>query len=89
VWQVAWAHPTFGQILASCSYDGKVLIWREAAPGAGWARVKEHALHGASVNGVAWAPPALGALLACASSDGKISVLTFKGAPPLAYHDGG
>ena len=24
VWQVAWAHPKFGSILASCSYDRKV-----------------------------------------------------------------
>ena len=29
VWQVAWAHPTFGDILASCSYDGKVVIWKD------------------------------------------------------------
>lgn len=29
VWCVAWAHPKYGEILASCSYDGKVCIWRE------------------------------------------------------------
>lgn len=29
VWQVAWAHPKFGNILASCSYDRKVIIWKE------------------------------------------------------------
>ena len=29
VWQVAWAHPKFGSILASCSYDGSVIIWQE------------------------------------------------------------
>lgn len=29
VWQVAWAHPMFGNILASCSYDRKVIIWKE------------------------------------------------------------
>ena len=28
VWQVAWAHPKFGNILASCSYDRKVIIWK-------------------------------------------------------------
>jgi protein transport protein SEC13 len=27
VWQVAWAHPKFGSIIASCSYDRKVLVW--------------------------------------------------------------
>lgn len=29
VWQVAWAHPKFGSILASCSYDRKVYVWKE------------------------------------------------------------
>jgi protein transport protein SEC13 len=30
VWQVAWAHPKFGSsLLASCSYDGRVIIWKE------------------------------------------------------------
>jgi protein transport protein SEC13 len=77
VWQVAWAHPKFGHILASASYDGKALIWKEEQPG-GWAKVKEHTLHSASVNSVSWAPHELGAILACASSDGKVSVLTFK-----------
>lgn len=77
VWQVAWAHPKFGSILASASYDGKVLIWKEAPP-SGWTKVKEHTLHTASVNSVSWAPHELGAILACASSDGKVSVLTFK-----------
>lgn len=24
VWEVAWAHPKFGNLLASCSYDRKV-----------------------------------------------------------------
>ncbi len=32
VWQLAWAHPKFGQILASCSYDRKV---RKDHPGNG------------------------------------------------------
>ncbi|KAF8752970.1 WD repeat SEC13 family [Rhizoctonia solani] len=37
VWQVAWAHPKYGHILASCSYDGKVLIWKEQQGGQGGA----------------------------------------------------
>jgi protein transport protein SEC13 len=83
VWQVAWAHPKYGHILASCSYDGKVLIWKEqqgqgGGVSGGWSKVKEHTLHTASVNSVSWAPHELGAMLACASSDGKLSVLTFK-----------
>ena len=26
VWQVSWAHPKYGSILASCSYDRKVSL---------------------------------------------------------------
>ncbi len=52
VWQIAWAHPKFGHILASCSYDGKVLIWKEQpgqGPSAGgWTKINEHTLHSAS-----------------------------------------
>ena len=29
VWKVAWAHPEFGQVIASCSYDRTVSIWEE------------------------------------------------------------
>ncbi|GJN91584.1 hypothetical protein Rhopal_004607-T1 [Rhodotorula paludigena] len=75
---LAWAHPSFGSILASCSFDGKVFIWKENdGPQKGWQKVKEHLLHTASVNAIAWAPHELGPILACASSDGKVSVLTF------------
>lgn len=35
VWQVAWAHPKFGPILASASYDGKVFIWKDNGGGSG------------------------------------------------------
>jgi len=83
VWQVAWAHPKYGHILASCSYDGKVIIWKEQSGqqqsgSIAWTRIKEHTLHTASVNSVSWAPHELGAIVGCASSDGKLSVLTFK-----------
>ncbi|KAM0755575.1 WD40 repeat-like protein [Meredithblackwellia eburnea MCA 4105] len=74
---LSWAHPSFGSILASCSFDGKVFIWKENEGGKGWSKVKEHLLHTASVNAIAWAPYELGPILACASSDGKVSVLTF------------
>lgn len=46
---LSWAHPSFGSILASCSFDGKVFIWKEnEGPQKGWSKVKEHLLHTAS-----------------------------------------
>ena len=29
VWRVTWAHPEFGQALATCSFDRTVAIWEE------------------------------------------------------------
>ncbi|KAI9885139.1 MAG: hypothetical protein M1823_003069 [Watsoniomyces obsoletus] len=75
VWCVSWAHPKFGNILASAGYDGKVFIWREQ--NGQWQKVFDFALHTASVNVVAWSPHEVGCLLACASSDGNVSVLEF------------
>ena len=75
VWQVSWSHPKFGVILASCSFDGSVLIHRETRP-RDWTLL--HAarhLHESSVNGIAFAPHEFGLMAAAASSDGRVSVL--------------
>lgn len=77
VWQVAWAHPRFGTILASCSYDGKAIVWKLQPESNQWAIIAEHTVHQASVNSVSWAPQELGAVLLCTSSDGKVSVIDF------------
>lgn len=76
VWQIAWAHPKFGNLLASCSYDRKVIIWKELGE---WTKVYEHTGHDSSVNSVAWAPHEFGLILACGSSDGSVSILTNNG----------
>jgi len=75
VWQVSWAHPKFGVLLASCSYDGRVLIHRES-PANHWTKIHEQATHESSVNAIAWAPHEYGLILGCASADGSISILT-------------
>jgi len=78
VWQVAWAHPKFGSILASCSYDKKVCIWKETATNV-WTKIFEYEKHESSVNSIAWAPHEFGLCLVAASSDCTISVLTHQG----------
>eukprot|EP00742_Colponemidia_sp_Colp-10_P001638 GILJ01001757.1.p1 GENE.GILJ01001757.1~~GILJ01001757.1.p1 ORF type:complete len:340 (+),score=22.35 GILJ01001757.1:60-1022(+) len=75
VWQVAWAHPKFGNLLASCGYDRKVIIWKEGAQHQ-WSKVYEYSEHESSVNSLAWAPWEYGLILAAASSDGAVSVHT-------------
>ena len=77
------AHPKFGTLLASSSYDGRVHIYRESpsqtpSQPPQWTLVFTSTIHTASVNMVAWSPPDLGCLLACASSDGNVSVLEFR-----------
>lgn len=73
VWQINWAHPKFGNILASCSYDRKVIIWKEMGE---WQKWHEYSNHDSSVNSVSWAPAEYGLILACGSSDGSVSILT-------------
>jgi protein transport protein SEC13 len=72
VWQVAWAHPKFGSILASCSYDRKIIVWREQQQNQ-WAKIWEHTAN-ASLNSIAFAPHDFGLKLAAACSDGNILV---------------
>jgi protein transport protein SEC13 len=76
VWSVAWSHPKFGVVLASCSFDGSVLIHRETRPRE-WTKL-HHAknLHQSSVNSVDFCPHEFGLVIAAASSDGKVSILT-------------
>jgi protein transport protein SEC13 len=75
VWQVSWAHPKFGVVLASCSFDGSVLIHRENRPGDWSVLHAARHLHDSSVNAVAVAPPEFGLMVAAASSDGRVSIL--------------
>lgn len=78
VWEVAWAHPSWGAVLASCGYDGTVLVYREQSPGGQWSVVHswKASEDASSMNSVEWAPYEHGLLmLACASSDGHVTVL--------------
>jgi len=77
VWQVCWAHPKFGSVLASCSFDRTVVIWKEVQDKV-WDKVytSPAGLHESSINSIAFAPHELGLHLACASSDGSVSVIS-------------
>ncbi|XP_064399509.1 protein SEC13 homolog [Halichondria panicea] len=77
VWQVAWAHPKFGNIVASCSYDRKVIIWKET--NGSWGKLYEFCEHKSSVNSIQWGPHEYGLVLACASSDESFSIISTSG----------
>lgn len=47
VWQVAWSHPSYGTLLASCGYDRRVVIQREVSPG-NWVRIYTYEDHQSS-----------------------------------------
>jgi len=76
VWEVEWSNPKLGSFLASCSYDRRVIIWREDKNE--WIKFYEYVGHELSVNSIAWAPHEYGLMLACGSSDGYISILAWK-----------
>jgi len=75
LWKVAWAHPKYGSLLATCGYDMKVIIWKEVQPG-NWQIAFMDTTHMASVNSCEFCPWEFGLRLACASSDGTVSILT-------------
>lgn len=70
IWQIAWAHPKYGNILASCSFDRKVIIWKEVKLNE-WQEVT-HYEHQGSANAIAWAPWECGLKLLSCSADGEI-----------------
>mmetsp|Transcript_105640 Transcript_105640/g.187838 ORF Transcript_105640/g.187838 Transcript_105640/m.187838 type:complete len:341 (-) Transcript_105640:93-1115(-) len=75
VWKVSWAHPRFGNVLASCGYDMRVIVWKEER--GQWQMAYVDTNHTASVNDAEFAPQEYGLRLASASSDGTVSILTY------------
>uniref|UniRef100_A0A0N5B1W5 Protein SEC13 homolog n=1 Tax=Strongyloides papillosus TaxID=174720 RepID=A0A0N5B1W5_STREA len=73
VWKVAWAPLSEDFLLASCSYDKKVIIWKET--NSKWQKMFEYSQHEASVNSIDWAPKQHGLILVCGSTDGRVSII--------------
>ena len=44
-------HPMYGVVLASCSYDKKVILWKENERGE-WNKLFTHEKHAGSVNSI-------------------------------------
>jgi protein transport protein SEC13 len=53
VWTVCWAHPRYGSLLASASFDHRVILWKEGSDGqwmqvSSWQQARRHLLHAGS-----------------------------------------
>lgn len=83
IWRVSWAHPEFGQVLATCSFDRTASVWEEVlgekvggtmTPARRWVKRTILVDSRTSVTDVEFAPKYLGLLLATASADGVIRI---------------
>ncbi|XP_028978572.2 nucleoporin SEH1 isoform X1 [Esox lucius] len=82
VWRVTWAHPEFGQVLASCSFDRTAAVWEEIV---GESSDKQRGLRHwikrttlvdsrTSVTDVKFAPKHMGLMLTTCSADGVVRI---------------
>lgn len=94
VWRVTWAHPEFGAIIASCSFDRNVLIWEEQEGVDDKGRIVSRWHQRAqlsdardSVNEIKFAPRHMGLKIAAGSADGHVRVYEATDATSLAHWD--
>ncbi|KAF5369231.1 hypothetical protein D9757_010044 [Collybiopsis confluens] len=71
---VAWAHPEFGDVIASAGFEGTAKIWERSVQGGGWEEKAALVDARASVRQVQFAPNSFGLRLACVSADGWVRV---------------
>jgi nucleoporin SEH1 len=80
IWRLSWAHPEFGQLIASCSEDKSICIWEEQESVTRteqrdkWQRKVQLSESKKSVNDVKFAPRHLGLKVAAASADGTVRI---------------
>lgn len=80
VWRVTWAHPEFGQVLASCSFDRTAAVWEEMIGDSHpnekkqshWTKRAMLVDSRTSVTDVKFSPRHLGLQLATCSADGVV-----------------
>jgi len=72
VWRVSWSHPKHGNLLASCGYDRRLVIWNNNNNQ--WQQYFVDDSFQSSVNCVSWAPVDLGLILIAGCADGTIHI---------------
>uniref|UniRef100_A0A674CKQ6 SEH1-like (S. cerevisiae) n=1 Tax=Salmo trutta TaxID=8032 RepID=A0A674CKQ6_SALTR len=82
VWRVTWAHPEFGQVLASCSFDRTAAVWEEIVGESNdkqrghshWIKRTTLVDSRTSVTDVKFAPKHMGLMLTTCSADGVMRI---------------
>lgn len=83
VWRLTWAHPEFGTVLATCSFDRTVCVWEETigekttptmTPIKRWVRRTNLVDSRTSVTDCKFGPKSQGLVLATCSADGMIRI---------------
>lgn len=85
VWKVTWAHPEFGQILATCSLDRTAIIWEEVPDAtidtkrssdqtSHWAKRATLVDSRTSLTDIRFAPKHMGLMLVTCATDGHVRI---------------
>lgn len=74
VFRVRWAHPEFGTILASCSFDKSVKIYEENLQDNTWLLLTSLVESKEPIEDIKFAPHHLRLMLAACSSNGEIRI---------------
>ena len=70
VWRVTWAHPEFGQVLATCSFDRTAAVWEKEAGQNHWLKRTSLVDSRTSVTDVKFAPKHMGLQLVSTQTHG-------------------
>ena len=70
IWQVAWAHPKYESVIATCGYNGQVKVWKRDMNN-NWDNYVFEQNLGSSVNCISWAPWEYGLILAAGTAEGR------------------
>lgn len=79
VWKVTWAHPEFGQVLATCSLDRTAIIWEEVIERSSdqtshWAKRATLVDSRTSLTDIKFAPKHLGLMVVTCATDGHVRI---------------
>lgn len=75
-WQVAWSHPKYENLIATCGYDRFIKVWKEVGKQM-WRCIYKFQAD-ASANSIQFAPHEYGLVLAAGSADGKVIILEYQ-----------